>query len=214
MYSDMDEIKIVSFDAEGTLVTPDFSYAIWFEAIPQRYAQRNGINIEKARKIVEEEYQKLGDQRLEWYDIRYWFDKLELGAPDPLLDKCQSRVRYYPEVRDVLSSLSERFTLVVASGSMREFLQRLLRDIEPYFTRVFSSFSDYKQLKTTEFYLRMCQTMKVQPKQVVHVGDNWQFDFAASSEIGIHAFYLDRKKQGDCPNSLENLTQLKAYLLG
>ncbi len=209
----MDEIKIVSFDAEGTLVTPDFSYAIWFEAIPQRYAQRNGIDIYQARKIVEEEYQKLGDQRLEWYDIRYWFDKLELGAPDPLLDKCQSRVRYYPEVRDVLSSLSERFTLVVASGSMREFLQRLLRDIEPYFTRVFSSLSDYKQLKTTEFYLRMCQAMKVQPEQVVHVGDNWQFDFAASSEVGIHAFYLDRKKQGDCPNSLANLTQLKAYLL-
>ncbi|MBC8274513.1 MAG: HAD family hydrolase [Chloroflexi bacterium] len=211
---DINEIKVVSFDAEGTLVTPDFSYAVWFEAIPECYAERHGVNFELARKVIEEEYQKLGDQRLEWYDVRYWFDKLGLGTPDQVMERCESKVRYYPEVKEVLASLSERYKLVVASGSMRDFLNHLLQDIEPYFTRIFSSLTDYKQLKTSEFYLKMCQAMEVKPSQVVHVGDNWQFDFVAPREVGIEAFYLDRKRQTNHQNSVASLLQLKIHLEG
>ncbi|MGD0351910.1 MAG: HAD family hydrolase [Dehalococcoidia bacterium] len=205
------DVKVVSFDVEGTLVTPDFSYAVWFEAIPRRYAEKNGINLEQARKAVEGEYRKVGDQRLEWYDVRYWFDKLGLGTPVPMMQRCENRVRYYPEVKEVLASLSEKYKLVVASGSTRDFLHHLLQDIEPYFSEIYSSITDYRQLKTSEFYLKMCQAMRVEPERVVHIGDNWQFDFMAPSEIGIHAFYLDRKQQTE--NSVANLLQLKVYLI-
>jgi putative hydrolase of the HAD superfamily len=208
----LNEVKVVSFDVEGTLVTPDFSYAVWFEAIPEHYAEKNGIDFELARKTVEAEYGKVGDQRLEWYDVRYWFDKLGLGIPDQVMKKCSSRVCYYPEVKEVLTSLSGRYKLVAASGSTRDFLHHLLQDIEPYFTRIFSSLTDYKQLKTSEFYLKMCQTMGVKPGQVVHVGDNWQFDFVAPSEVGIQAFYLDRKRQTKYRRSLTNLVELTAQL--
>ena len=208
----MDEIRIVSFDVEGTLVTPDFSYAVWFEAIPERYAERNGIEFEQARKLVEEEYGKVGDQRLEWYDIRYWFNKFDLGTPDPVMDRYRSRVCYYPEVKQVLSSLNGRYKLVVASGSTRDFLNHLLQDIEHQFARIFSSLSDYKQLKTSEFYSKMCKEMGARPEQVVHVGDNWQFDFIAPREAGIQAFHLKRQKQADLGNSLANLIELKTHL--
>jgi len=208
----LNEVEVVSFDVEGTLVTPDFSYAVWFEAIPERYAERRGINFELARKAVEEEYRKMGDQRLEWYDVRYWFNELDLGTPEQVLERCGSKVRYYPEVKEVLASLSERYKLIVASGSTRDFLHHLLQDIEPYFTRIFSSLTDYKQLKTSEFYLKMCQTIEIKPEQVVHVGDNWQFDFIAPSEVGIQAFYLDRKRQMKYRKSLANLVELTDQL--
>lgn len=207
------DVKIVSFDVEGTLVTPDFSYAVWFEAIPQRYAEKNGINLELARKAVEEEYRKVGDQRLEWYDVRYWFDKLGLGMPAPVMQRCENQVCYYPEVKEVLASLSERYSLVAASGSTRDFLQHLLQDIEPYFSEIYSSITDYNQLKTSEFYLKMCKAMRVAPEQVVHIGDNWQFDFVAPSEIGIQAFYLNRKQQTNHQNSVASLLQLKVCLI-
>jgi HAD superfamily hydrolase (TIGR01549 family) len=205
------DVKVVSFDVEGTLVTPDFSYAVWFEAIPRRYAEKNGITLDQARKAIEEEYRKVGDQRLEWYDVRYWFDKLGLGTPVPVMERCESHVCYYPEVKEVLASLSEKYKLVVASGSTRDFLRHLLQGIEPYFSKIFSSITDYKQLKTSDFYLKMCRAMRIEPEQVVHVGDNWQFDFVAPSEIGIQAFYLDRKQQTE--NSVADLLQLKVYLI-
>jgi len=205
-------IKIVSFDVEGTLVTPDFSYAVWFEAIPRRYAEKNSISLEQARKAVEEEYRKVGDQRLEWYDIRYWFDKLALGTPIPVMQNCEKHVRYYPEVKKVLASLSERYKLVVASGSTRDFLHHLLKEIQSQFSGIHSSITDYRQLKTADFYSRMCQAMHVRPEQVVHVGDNWQFDFVSPSEIGIQAFHLDRKQQANNQKSVASLTELKDYL--
>jgi GMP/IMP 5'-nucleotidase len=207
------DVKVVSFDAEGTLVTPDFSYAVWFEAIPQRYAEKNGINLEQARKAVEEEYRKVGDQKLEWYDIGYWFDKLRLGTPAPVLKRCKSRVCYYPEVKEVLMSLGERYRLIVSSGSAREFLAHLLQGIEPHFYEIYSSISDFRQLKTPEFYLKICQSMRVAPEQIVHVGDNWQFDLVAPSSIGIQAFHLDRKQETEHQNSVTSLLQLKVCLM-
>ena len=70
----MDNIKVVSFDLEGTLVTPDFSQAVWHEGIPSLYANQNGIDFKRAKDIVLREYHKMGDQRKEWYDIKYWFN--------------------------------------------------------------------------------------------------------------------------------------------
>ena len=46
-----DAIKVVSFDVEGTMVTTDFSYAIWFEMIPQRYAERWGLSFAEALRM-------------------------------------------------------------------------------------------------------------------------------------------------------------------
>jgi putative hydrolase of the HAD superfamily len=209
----MDNVKIVSFDVEGTLVTTDFSYAIWFEAIPQCYAVKNGLDFNSAQALVQEEYEKVGDQRLEWYDVHYWFNKLGLGLPEPVMAECSSRIAYYPEVSDLLSLLSERYILTVASGSPREFLVHLLKDIEQHFTKVFSSVSDYKKLKTPDFYREMCNMLQMNPKQVIHVGDNWQFDFLAPSEVGIQAYYLDRTGKDNKPNILSSLAELKDFLM-
>ena len=35
--------------------------------------------------------------------------------------------------------------------------------------------------------------MGVDPKNIIHVGDNWRFDYIVPSQIGIKAVYLDRK---------------------
>jgi predicted HAD superfamily hydrolase len=53
--------------------------------------------------------------------------------------------------------------------------------------------------------------MGVNPAQIAHVGDNWQFDFLNSSQVGINAFHLDRAGNGQ-QGSLANLTELKSHL--
>jgi HAD superfamily hydrolase (TIGR01549 family) len=208
----MSDLKIISFDVEGTLVTTDFSYAIWFEAIPKLYAEKYRVIIEQAKETVMKEYEKVGDQKAEWYDIKYWFQKLDLGNYEWAMEQYHSRVNYYPEVMDVLPSLDKKYKLIAASGSSREFLYHLLRDIKPYFHKVFSSISDYKQTKTKDFYWEICKTLDVLPDQVLHVGDNWQFDCVAANEIGIHTLFLDRKGQNNHPDSLTTLAQLNGFL--
>jgi FMN phosphatase YigB (HAD superfamily) len=88
----MRQFEVISFDAEGTLVTPDFSQAIWHEAIPALYAQKNGIDIARAKRDVAEKYDKIGDQRLEWYDIEYWFSYLDLGSSEAAIKICLNKI--------------------------------------------------------------------------------------------------------------------------
>ena len=208
----MRQFEVISFDAEGTLVTPDFSQAIWHEAIPALYAQKNGIDLAQAKKDVAEKYDKIGDQRLEWYDIEYWFSYLDLGSSEAAIKICLNRISCYPEVTEVLASLASEYTLVVASGTPLELLHFLLQDIKPYFAHVYSSVSHYRQLKSPDFYLGICEELGIKPSQVIHVGDSWQFDFLNSQQAGIYAFYLDRSGRNH-RESLSDLTQLKHLLL-
>ena len=207
----MKQVGFISFDAEGTLVTPDFSQTIWHEAIPALYAQKKGFDLAQAKKRIAEEYGRIGDQRLEWYDIEYWFSYLGLGSSEPVIQSCLVKIGYYPEVTEVLSSLASEYKLIVASGTPLELLHCLLRDIKPYFVRIFSSVSHYRQLKSPDFYLSICKEMEVKPSQVIHVGDNWQFDFLNARQAGVDAFYLDRSGRNH-QESISDLTQLKRLL--
>ncbi len=209
-----DTIKIVSFDAEGTLVTTDFSYAIWFELIPGRYAKKHDLTLPVALEKVKEEYGKVGDQRLEWYDVQYWFNHFGLGQADIAMEELQPRVRYYPDTDRALDMLRGEFKLNVASGSPRPFLKHLLKDIEHNFHSIFSSVSDYKKVKRADFYEKMCSELGVDPGHVVHVGDNYQFDVLEPASVGIRAFHLSRDGQSEDKAAVRNLEEFADILRG
>jgi HAD superfamily hydrolase (TIGR01549 family) len=205
-------ITVVSFDVEGTLVTTDFSYAIWFEMIPQRYAERWGLSFEEATEKVRQTYDSVGDQHLEWYDVQYWFTRFDLGDADIAMEELQPRVHYFPDTKDVLKELQGRYTLSVASGSPRPFLKHLLRDIEHHFSAIYSSTTDFQQVKTADFWAGMCRDLGVDPGQVVHIGDHRQFDFLEPASIGIKAFHLDRDRKAGDAESLKSLSELTHLL--
>lgn len=206
------DIKIISFDVEGTLVTTDFSYAIWFEMIPQRYAIRHGLELEAAKREIKRAYDSVGDQRPEWYNVQYWFNRFALGEADIAMESFQDRVKYFPETREVLDRLGRDYRLNVASGSPRHFLKYLLRDVEHNFSSIFSSISDFQKVKTADFYRVMCRRLGVEPHQVVHVGDNLQFDVNEPASIGIYSFHLDREGTTGSSASLRSLEQLAGLL--
>ena len=209
----MSEIKVVSFDAEGTLVTPRFSQAVWYEAIPMRYAGAKGMSFEQAKESVQQQYHEVGDQRLEWYDIKYWFGRFALGDHQEVLNSYKHEIRYYPEVEEVLSLLGKSYELIVVSNSAREFLELLLGDIERHFVGIFSSISDYGELKTADFYLNVCRAMQIEPSEMVHVGDSWDFDFVIPKVCGIETFYLDRGGRSDGCEVVRDLKQFWEKLL-
>jgi putative hydrolase of the HAD superfamily len=209
----MSRIKVVSFDADGTLVTPDFSQAVWYEGVPSLYAKKNGISFQKAKMFIEKEYQVVGDCRVEWYDIKYWLQRFGLGdCHHQLLENYRHTVSCYPDVKRALSSLRKDYTLIVISCSTREFLPYLLDGIERYFVRVFSSVSDYGQIKSPEFFLEVCHQMGISPQEMAHVGDLWEQDFLAAKGAGLKAFHLDRRGEQKDGRSLRSLADLELKL--
>ena len=208
----MDNIKLVSFDLEGTLVTPDFSQAVWYEGIPSLYARQSGINFEEARAIVVKEYQAVGDRRKEWYDIKYWFNLFRLGDYREVLEQYRDRASQFPDVLPVLSSLGRKYRLIVATGTAREFLPYLLDGLDGQFVGIFSSISDYGILKSPQFYVQLCLEMGVKPHEIIHVGDSLRFDYIAAADAGVKAFHLDRKQESGNGDSLRNLVELETRL--
>jgi putative hydrolase of the HAD superfamily len=194
--------KVISFDLDGTLIDWTFADSLWFEGISKCYAERWGLSQEEALREIRRRYDGVGLERTEWYDINYWWREFELGGRwRDLVERCRSNVRTYPEVHEVLEELHRRFELIVITNGMRELAEVEVEQagLKGYFDRMFSATSDFGLVKKTgKFYLDIMKVLGISPQEVVHVGDNWVFDYLAAREAGIKAFFLDRdgKQEG------------------
>ena len=196
-------IKVVSFDLDGTLIDWTFANSLWFEGISKRYAERWRLGQEEALREITRRYDGVGMERLEWYDIDYWWKEFELGESwKDLVEQCRSNVRAYPEVHEVLEELHRRFKIMVITNGARELAEVEIEQagLKGYFDKMFSATSDFGLVKKTgEFYSDILKEIGTSPAEVVHIGDNWVFDYLAPREAGIRAFFLDRdgKQSGD-----------------
>ena len=193
----MRSARVVSFDMDGTITDISFADSVWLEGMPRLYALKNGLAFEDAKNSVMNEYNKVGRQRLEWYDISYWIAKLGLNvSPKEVLNSYQHRIRIFPDAIEVLEELGDRgFRLIMVTNAHREFVDLELEKtkIMQYFEHVFSSTSDFGLVKNTvSAYMKVCNVCDVSPNEVVHVGDDEYFDFDVPSKLGMTAFYLDR----------------------
>ena len=210
MTADMQRIRVVSFDAEGTLASHAFSRSIWQEVVPALYAQQRGLALDDATRRVFAEYATIGPGRPEWYDIGYWFDRLGLGEPAPVIEQYRLLIEFYPEVEQVLGALGKRYMLVVASSTPLEFLRPLLRDVEHWFAHMFSSTSSCGRLKDAGFFRWMCLQLGVASGEVLHVGDHRERDYDSARQAGIVGLYLDRS--GQSPSAATSLNHLLGLL--
>ncbi|NIQ05366.1 MAG: HAD family hydrolase [Candidatus Korarchaeota archaeon] len=213
------KIRFVSFDVDGTLVDYSFANAVWLEGIPRLYAEEEGISMDLAKVIVKREYDKVGMERLEWYDINYWLDRFRLrtGTWKTLLKKYRHLIRAYPETYEALRTLRDRgYKLIVISNASRKFLDTELDEtnIASYFRQIFSATSDFNKVKKNEvLYRKILDILDVKPSQVIHVGDNWHFDYLAPRKTGMESFFLDRENSKSGKYIVKNLTELLSKIL-
>ena len=207
-----DTIKIISFDADGTLVDPEYNDLIWFKEIPQLIARKRNISFEDAKKIALKEYNDLGKDNLNWYDINYWISYFALEiSPNKILEKYEPQVQIYPEVIPLLEELKKNFILIVITAMPREFLIPKMKNLEKHFKFTFSAISDFKELKNTVIYSKITKMLNVSPEQILHIGDNWKFDYLAARKAGLNALYLDRnniKKEKHIINNLGEVNKI------
>jgi putative hydrolase of the HAD superfamily len=107
----------------------------------------------------------------------------------------------YPEVPAVLEHLHPRFQLAVLSnfdGRLRLILKHL--GIAKFFKHVFISSEIGADKPDPEIYRQALKLIDLNPKEVLHVGDDPGRDWEAARTAGLSIFRLDRPK-----NSLRDL---------
>ncbi|MFH1486055.1 MAG: HAD family hydrolase, partial [Chloroflexota bacterium] len=184
----------------------------WHEGVPRLYAEQLGISFEEALSLLHQQYDEVGDQRQEWYDIHYWFQRFGLSHPERLLAEYTREVAIYPDVKDTLYRLGQTRPLIVTSSSARDFLRIMTAAIGDSFGRVFSTISDCGQLKSDAFYQMVCHQMNVSPDELAHVGDHREFDFIIPRRVGIEAFHLDRTGTATGEHVVKDLQEFEARL--
>ncbi|HEB37754.1 MAG TPA: HAD family hydrolase [Thermoplasmatales archaeon] len=131
-----------------------------------------------------------------------------------LMEDYSYAIEIYPDVIPTLERLKNNYNFIIISNARKEFIEIQIEklDIERYFKRVFSTVSDFNMVKKEgEVYRKVCEEMGIDKSEIIHVGDDYKFDFLAPRSIGIKAIYLDRKggKNGDFViSSLEYLPDL------
>ena len=203
-------MKIISFDLDGTLVSSDFVNEVWLEKIPEIYAKENEISIKEAKERVEKEYFKIGERNLEWYDIKYWLKKFNLNhSYREIFEECRDKLKLYPEVEWVLNKLKDEY-LIIISNAAREFIEFEANELnlKNKFKKIFSSVSDFGKIKKDgDVYKKICKFLKIECNNMIHVGDNLEFDYMAAKQAGIKAFYLDRKSMESGEHIVKNLKE-------
>ncbi len=202
-------IKVLSFDFDGTIVTSKFADAFWLDGVPQLYAKRHHVTFLEATKFLFKEYEKIGDNRIEWYDPGYWFDRFDLQTDwKNMLLQYKTCTEIYPEVPEVVQRLSKRHELIISSNAKKEFIDAQLTqtNLAGCFHHVFSSTSDFHAVKKVkDFYEMITTTLHIAPEEMVHVGDHKDFDYQEPKRHGITAFYLDRNRTATGPFIVHDL---------
>lgn len=107
----------------------------------------------------------------------------------------------YPEVIEVLESLRPCFPLAVISnfdGRLRMILEQL--GVSKFFSHIFLSSELGADKPDPEIFRRALRVIQLEPREVLHVGDDPERDWKAAATAGLSIFELDRKK-----NSLHDL---------
>jgi putative hydrolase of the HAD superfamily len=104
----------------------------------------------------------------------------------------------------------------LTSNAGREFIEIEMEatGLDKYFDRIFSATSDFHVVKkTAEFYQQICDILNVDPQEIVHVGDHYEFDYLVPRRLGIQALYLDRSGEKKGEFVLQGLKDLEGRLL-
>jgi putative hydrolase of the HAD superfamily len=109
----------------------------------------------------------------------------------------------YPEVVEILEKLRPRFRLAVVSnfdGRLRMILEHL--GISKFFSHIFISSEIGADKPNPEIFRRALKFMKLEARDVLHVGDDPKGDWNAASAAGLRVFKLKREN-----NSLRDLIE-------
>lgn len=209
--------KIISFDMDGTLVDPSFTDWVWMYGLPKLYAEKEGLPFERAKLYVVSEYEKVGEGAIEWYDIKYWLRFFQLDHDwRSLLQSYADKIHVYEEVDHLLDRLKDRYSLILTSNAGKEFIEVEMKatGLGKYFQSIFSATSDFRMVKkTADFYQQICEVLQVEPYEIIHIGDHYEFDYLVPISVGIRAFLLDRTGKEKGEHVLYSLKELERKIL-
>lgn len=209
-------IKVISFDLDGTLTTKEFDEYVWETAIPMLYAEQHKISFEEAHKRVWDEYRTILKNSLTWTDVKYWFDRFNFKKDwREVFEENKDKIKIYPDVREALNGLNGKYKLIIITRSPHEFFEIKLSTagLDCYFCRIFSTADFARGVKGGSIFKRICKFLGIKPGEMLHIGDDPDFDVRMPATAGIEAVLIDRKGKTNVKKKIiSRLSDVSSFL--
>lgn len=221
-------IKAIIFDADNTLykVRNEKAYDAMFSILEKETGKKAGA-LKRAWKEIVAGILNSGDRSLKSRSREYSLgllleksgisDKMRAGKitdsalsafwKEILLDLDSGN-----ETKRALSALKEKYILAVASDEFRKYLElklnRAFGDWRRYFKFVVSA-EDAGELKPSENFSKRClRLLKMEPSDVLFVGDSWERDLEPAKRLGLATVLVADEKNGAPDYFVKNIDEL------
>lgn len=149
--------------------------------------------------------------------FQMWKDKYNFPNPTPeelsaSWSNESGRVAYlYPDVRETLSKLKEKYKLAVLSNGNKISQRRKMETINIYDLLDYSLVSGefHVNKPDPEIYHYVCSQLNLKPEECAYIGDNYRIDIEGSRNAGLYPVYVSRN--GDIHNdatTIHNISEL------
>ncbi len=210
------DIQVISLDMDGTLIPKSFPDKFWLEEIPKLYSEKNDVDLEEAKDMIIDEYEKVGKKDIRWYLTDFWFDKFDLeNRAEEMLKRLRNDFELYPDAKEQIQKLSQDYKLIIISRGSDLFIEIGLQGFEGYFSSLYSTVSDFQSpIKSPEIYEKICEDLGVDPSVMLHIGDDSEQDYENPREIGIESLLINRnvQRKEEREDAIESLDGICSYL--
>lgn len=203
-------LQLISFDLDGTLIDESINDFFWFYVVPKLLSNQKNISFERALKFCKREYNKVSNKKREWYSAVYWFKRFGIKEnPIDVISSLKNKIKVFPDVKLALRKLNKRYKLVLFTTNTKEFFPIKIYNsgLKKYFYKIISITDDFGiGGKTRKAFQMLLNFFRVKPENVMHVGNDFVFDYLNPQSIGIKSILIDR--YGNGKNCIKSLIEL------
>ena len=174
--------SIISFDLCGTIADCRAYDELWYRVIPELYSEKRGINFNESMDKIMGLYRSVGPLSLNWYRPSYWIDRLSLD-----LDLYRMKVKdlHVKVNEDLVNMVRKDHRVILATNVATEVLELTVN--LKLFDNIYSCIDMGRPTKDEAFWKSVIKSEGEKPYKILHMGDNYVYDYLIPSIMGIRS---------------------------
>ena len=182
---DWNNIDTVMLDLDGTLLDLHFDNHFWLNHVPDRFANKHGIDVEQAKQELFLKYRAV-EGSLDWYCVDYWSASLGLDIVQ-MKHEVANKISIRPQVIEFLQSLrSHNMEVRLVTNAHEKAVQVKMKytDLTTHFDMIICSHEIGAPKEQTDFWKRFDTRHPFDASRTMLIDDNLNV-LRAAREYGV-----------------------------